>query len=225
MQSYPLRQNETALPPDRLVLVAREPFYVPRPSSPCFRGTTVFCTRNKKKAVTDPHVPSPVYDSHRDAVMCSVRTKFGYHGWEVPPLEVEMFDALNGNGSKKRSGVQSCDSFRWFARFLFEGKVLPELSDMKEMLTDIPSLITRQIPVAKAELLVSALSNDGIDNAAALRKHWAEVDDKFLFSIMKKWIKPDRAVEFKKLWIQVVKHNIRLYKESLNSSQVISSNT
>ena len=96
---------------------------------------------------------------------------------------------------------------------------------MKEMLTDIPSLITRQLPVAKAELLVSALSNAGIDNAAALRKHWAEVDDKFLFSIMKKWIKPDRAVEFKKLWIQVVKHNIRLYKESLNSSQVISSNT
>lgn len=168
--------------------------------------------------------PNPVYDSHRDSVMCSVRTKFGCHGWEVPPLEVEMFDALHAHGAKKRSAFLSGDSFRWFARFLFEGKVLPELSDLKDMLTDIPSLITRQMPSAKVELLVSALSNAGIDNAAALRKQWAEVDDKFLFSIMKKWIKSDRAVEFRKLWIQAVKHNIRLWNETLNSNQTIASN-
>ena len=156
--------------------------------------------------------------------MCSVRTKFGCHGWEVPPLEVEMFDALHAHGAKKGSAFLSGDSFRWFARFLFEGKVLPELSDLKDMLTDIPSLITRQMPIAKVELLVSALSNAGIDNAAALRKQWAEVDDKFLFSIMKKWINPDRAVEFRKLWIQVVKQNIRLWNESLNTSQTKVSN-
>ena len=158
--------------------------------------------------------PSPVYDSDRDAVMCSVRTKFGSLGWEVPPMKVEMFDALNAKGAKKSPTFMSDDSFRWFARFLLEGKVLTELSALTEMLSDSPSLITRQAPVAKVALLVSAMSNAGVDSASSLCKHWAVVDDKFLFGIMKKWVKPDCAVEFQRLWIGVVKGASQRWKDS-----------
>jgi len=149
--------------------------------------------------------PNPAYDVDRDAVMCSIRTRFGSHGWEIPPLKVEMFDALNEMGSKKSTNFLPDDSFRWFARFLFEGRVFSELEAMKDMLNDSPSMITRQAPSAKVTLLVTALSNAGIDSAAALRNHWAEIDNKFLFSAMKKWIKVDSAPEFKKLWIATVK--------------------
>lgn len=159
--------------------------------------------------------PNPVYEPESDAVMCSVRTKFGSQGWEIPPMKVEMFDALNAPGKKSASFMPD-DSFRWFGRFLFEGKVLPELKDLADMLNDNPSLITRQAPAAKVTLLVSTLSKAGVDCASALRKRWAEGDNTFLFGIMKKWIKPDRASDFKELWIATVKDNTRLWKDERN---------
>lgn len=157
--------------------------------------------------------PLPVYDTECDAIMCSVKTKFGSHGWEIPPVKKEMFYALQTTDAKQSSNFMIDDSFRWFGRYLFEGKVFPEMKGILDMLNDNPSTITRQTPVAKVALLVSALSGAGVDSAAALRKHWAEVDSKFLFGVLKRWIKDERSAEFKKLWISCVKDSVRLWKE------------
>jgi len=164
--------------------------------------------------------PLPVYDKSKDAILCSVLTKFGSHGWEVTPVKTEMFGALQTSEARHSAHFQPDDSFRWFARFLLEGRVLLELKDLETMLTDNPALITRRTPSSKVALLVSALSNAGIDSAAALRKHWSEVDNKFLFKYLKSWIKADRAADAKKLWIDTVKRNVRQWEEefSRNSS-------
>lgn len=155
--------------------------------------------------------PVPTYDVDKDAIMCSVKTMFGNNGWEIPPIKAELFDALQGPGRKQSSLFMPDDSFRWFARLLFEGKVLPELRSLVEMLNDNPAVITRRTPVSKVALLVSALSSAGVDSAAALRKHWAEIDNKFLFKHLKSWIKADRVADAKRLWMDTVKENIKVW--------------
>ena len=118
----------------------------------------------------------------------------------------------NENKSERKKqgpAVMEGDSFRWFARCLMEGKVLPELSGLQPMLNDEPAMITRRKPVKKVTLMVSALSDAGVDSAAALCKHWAEKDDKFLFRALKPWVKKDCTDDAKQLWISAVRSNIK----------------
>lgn len=153
--------------------------------------------------------PLPLYDPDKDAILCSVMTKFGNHGWEIPAIKVEMFDALQTTEGRRNSHFMVDDSFRWFARFLLEGKIFQELKDLQLMLNDSPAIITQRTPLAKVAQLVSALSSAGVDSASALRKHWATVDNKFLFKNLKSWVVSDKADDAKKIWIETVKQNVK----------------
>lgn len=155
--------------------------------------------------------PPPSFDTEQDAVLCAVSTKFGSHGWEIPPIKQEMFHCLQSPEARHNPDFFLDDSFRWFARFFLEGKVIPELQPLGELLNDRPTIVTRRTPVAKVSMLVSALAGAGIDSASALRKHWAEKDDKFLFKHLKNWVKRESQSEAKKLWIQAVKQNIKIW--------------
>lgn len=154
--------------------------------------------------------PPPVYDSTDDVVLCSVATKFGRHGFEIPPVKRVMYNVLQQQVGKQAAGFQADDSYRWFARFLLEGKVFSELEGLE--LNDSPALITRRSPLAKVNLFVAALSNAGVDSARALRKHWAETNDKLLFKQLKQWIKADHQDTAKKIWIGLVQRNIKQFK-------------
>jgi len=161
--------------------------------------------------------PAPRYVKESDSLKCAVETKFGGHGWEIPPCYVDMYDAIrsesSSNNRKQTSALMEGDSFRWFARYLLEGKVLPELSGLSPMLNDEPAIITRRKPTKNVLLLVSALSDAGVDSAAALREHWAEKDDKFLFRALKPWVDKNRAGEAKQLWIAAVKSNVNAWRK------------
>ena len=156
--------------------------------------------------------PPPSYDKENDAVLCSVSTKFGDHGWLIPPRQVVMYDVVTSSNSKGTAFLAD-SSFRWFGRFLLEGKVLEELQELKSMLNDDPTIITRRKPVSKVELLVLSLAGAGIDSAAALRKHWAEVDDKFLLKEIKNWVQRDRSRSAKAIWVNLVKANVKKWQE------------
>ncbi|KAL7443952.1 hypothetical protein ACHAXM_010962 [Skeletonema potamos] len=162
------------------------------------------------------HIPR--YIKEKDSIQCAVETKFGSHGWDVPPLFVNMNDILKKDGqssqTKRSSAVMPDDSFRWFARYLFEGKVFSELSGLLAMLNDEPSIITRRRPSKKVALLVSALSRSGIDSAASLQKHWAEKDNKFLFKELKPWIKKDCVEVAKQNWIVAVNTRVEEWRTS-----------
>jgi len=156
--------------------------------------------------------PLPRYMKEKDSIQCAVDTKFGGHGWEVPPCYVDMYETIQKDSA---AGMQD-DSFRWFARYLLEGKILSELSGLSSMLNDEPSIITRRKPVKKVTLLVSALSDAGVDSAAALRKHWATKNNKFLFKALKPWVSRDSMEEVKRLWIGVVNVNVEAWKAKDN---------
>jgi ATP-dependent RNA helicase DHX37/DHR1 len=165
--------------------------------------------------------PLPTYDVDKDAILCSVLTKYGSHGWEIPPAKMEMFDVLNAPGRKASATFAKEDSFRWFARFLLEGKVFSELKNLPAMLNDSPAVITRRTPLAKVSALVSALAGAGVDSAEALSKHWAEEDDKFLFKILKSWVKAPNTAAAKELWIVTVKTHVMNWKSTHEKRLVV----
>lgn len=161
--------------------------------------------------------PAPRYVKEKDSIQCPVETKFGGHGWDIPPCYVDMYDLLENESKadqrKQSSAFIKDDSFRWFARHLLEGKVIPELSSLQTMLNDEPAIITRRKPMKKVVLIVSTLSGAGVDSAAALRKHWSEKDDKFLLKAIKPWVNPESAEEAKRIWIGAVTTNIKLWRD------------
>jgi len=160
--------------------------------------------------------PVPIYNKEKDSIQCAVETKFGNHGWVIPPLYVDMYDLLQKESLKDKKNQNSAlmkgDSFRWFARYLLEGKVLSELAGLLPYLNDEPANITRRKPSKKTTLFLSALTDAGIDSAAALRKRWAEKDNKFLFKPLKLWVKRECANEVKTIWISAVTKNIDLWR-------------
>jgi Helicase associated domain (HA2) len=158
-------------------------------------------------------VPPPVYDADKDAMLCSVTTRFGSHGWVINPIRMIMYKALTAPETSATPDFVSDDSFRWFARFLWEGKVIPELAGLHPLWNDSADLITRKSPSSKVSLLVSSLVGAGIDSASALRKHWATIDEKFLFKCVKSWVKPGQHTEAKQMWINAVRKNIMKWKE------------
>jgi ATP-dependent RNA helicase DHX37/DHR1 len=163
----------------------------------------------------DPlEIPRPVYDAGRDEVMCSIVTKFGRHGWEVPPVKRGLSSVLADLASRSKHSPHygPGDEYRWFARFLLEGKVIAGLEPLRELLNDDPSVMTTARGSSslskKAVLLVSALEGAGICTGQGLREHWAKVDDKFLFKYLKHWVKQDdndKVRALQRLWISVVR--------------------
>ena len=118
-----------------------------------------------------------------------------------------MHPALLKQSNKGTIHFDHKDSFRWFARFLLEGKVLPELSQLTAFLNDSPSLITRRQPTAKVSNLVSRLVEADINSASSLQRHWKEVNDKFLFRELKSWIRSEDRPQAIQVWIAAVKAN------------------
>ena len=165
--------------------------------------------------------PLPRYSRERDSIQCAVETKFGGHRWEIPPCYMDMYEAIQEESAsnKKKLKISAAamedDSFRWFARYLLEGKVLDELSGLSLMLNDEPAIITSCKPAKKVMMIVTALSDAGIDSAAALRKHWAEKNNKFLFRELKPWVKQDNVDVVKQLWIRAVTSNVEAWKAQL----------
>jgi len=157
--------------------------------------------------------PQPIYDGEQDEILCSVTTKYGSRGWEISPTKRGMYEALNSINGKETGDFLRDDSFRWFARFLWEGKIMSEFSGLHQFMNDRPSLITQKTPSSKVNMLVSVLSRAGVDSASALRKHWSEKDDKFLFLQLKNWIKREHHPEAKKIWIEGVRQNVKKWRD------------
>lgn len=149
--------------------------------------------------------PPPSYDPSDDTIRCSVGSKYGVHGWEIPSIRLDM----KAISSTKKSELMNDEIYRWFARFLLEGKVLTELKDLPLYLSDSPAVITRRAPMKKVALLVSALEVKQICSARTLTEHWATKDDKFLFRHLKQWINANHMNEARELWISTVKKHTR----------------
>lgn len=68
--------------------------------------------------------PEPSYSSSKGQVVCHMTCTFSRCSWPVPPVELEYPEGL--------------DRYRWFARFLLEGKVVPKLKQFGDDLLSTP---------------------------------------------------------------------------------------
>lgn len=142
----------------------------------------------------DSHPPQ--YDPKQDMIKCSVKTRFGHPSWEIPPLQVPLKDH-----TQKDTELL----YRWFARFLLEGKILPLT---KKKWNDSPVLITRKKPCAKVENLVVELVKKDIYSKSTLVEYWKSKNKKFLYKQALAWVSKENVSEFKQMWMNLVKQQI-----------------
>jgi len=155
-------------------------------------------------------LPSPTYCTSQDAILCSVSTKYGDHGWIIhPPLQFPFMTACQNYPNSK--AITSYDSYRWFARLLLEGKIIKELKGLPVMLNEHPNIFTKKKPLSKVAIFLSSLSDNKIDSVETLTRYWAEKDQKFLYKQLKSWIKKQDVSQAKKLWIDTVKTRVQGY--------------
>ena len=82
-----------------------------------FNWLGAIASGSKLLALHEPlTVPTPKYDSNLDTVVCSVVTKYGDHGWLLPPLQVPIHEALTPsnkiNSNKRSSDIMNDDPYR-----------------------------------------------------------------------------------------------------------------
>jgi hypothetical protein len=97
-----------------------------------------------------------------------VSPTFGHHGWELSPIAISLAQANRGSSTSSSSSQQ--DEYRWFARLLLSGAILPELAPLHTHgeLSESPSIITSKQPSPKVAGLVTALAQKSIASKKAL---------------------------------------------------------
>lgn len=112
---------------------------------------------NLSKPLEDP---APFYDSETDSVRCFRSATFGPHHWPLPQTEHAFPDDI--------------DKYKWFGRFLLEGKVVPFLEQFSKMLLTHPSTLNKSWAKLQPRTtsLTSALATAKIDSLESLNARW-----------------------------------------------------
>ncbi|XP_022086276.1 probable ATP-dependent RNA helicase DHX37 isoform X2 [Acanthaster planci] len=131
--------------------------------------------------------PAPSYNEETGTVHCHMTSTFGRNTWQVPAVELEY--------------PKSVERFKWFARFLLEGKVIPGLKDNTSFLLSSPSTMIKTWAKLqpRTEILLKTLVAEGVDCKEALIEAWRR-HDKYLLSAYCDWLHRDKHVEVMAKW-------------------------
>ena len=165
--------------------------------------------------------PAPSYDAKEDCIMCYAIPKFGAHGWELAPVKrplVECLTSTSSNGGDDSAAInetapigfrRSDEPFRWFARYLLEGSVLPELMIggasavlSRDKLKDAPIALTQMKPNARVSGLLRALVTRDVHSRKTLLTA-LQTDPQFLSSEIQEFLAVDSRKEFRKQWAKL----------------------
>nr|XP_011412430.2 probable ATP-dependent RNA helicase DHX37 [Crassostrea gigas] len=131
--------------------------------------------------------PEPSYSSSKGQVVCHMTCTFSRCSWPVPPVELEYPEGL--------------DRYRWFARFLLEGKVVPKLKQFGNDLLSTPVTMIKSWAKLqpRTEVLLKALVSKGVDNRDSLLKAW-KTDSTYLLSEYSQWLPLSKHDDLKDCW-------------------------
>lgn len=79
------------------------------------------------------------------------------------------------------------DRFRYFARFLLEGKIFPKLATYTPLLKNKPEIFNKPWVKERVVAVLQPLVDHGIDTRAKLEKTWA-TDNRFLLNAVSLWL-------------------------------------
>lgn len=120
--------------------------------------------------------PVPYYDKKNDRVMCFASSTYGIHKWELPVREYDMVTIcrLSTMSSHSNDKQTKEEVYRWFGRFLLEGKVVSHIAELRKIFSksnmlEPPSVLTDVKSNRKAEILIKFLAKHNICSLCALR--------------------------------------------------------
>lgn len=135
--------------------------------------------------------PEPSYSSSRGQVMCYMNSTFGRRSWVVPQVELAYPSGL--------------ERYKWFARFLLEGQVVPKLKKYSSDLLSTPATVTK--PWAKlqprTDVFIKALVSKGVDSKDSLLKTW-KMDTNYLLPEYSLWLPQARHSDLRDSWPPVM---------------------
>ncbi|XP_066303356.1 probable ATP-dependent RNA helicase DHX37 [Branchiostoma lanceolatum] len=129
----------------------------------------------------------PTFDNDTGRVKCHRTSTFSKLGWQMPSVAGDYPDGL--------------DRYKWFAKFLLEGAVFPELEKMTPLLLSPPAIMVK--PWAnlqpRTQTLLKALVSSGADSRDSLQKAW-EKNNKFLLSAFAEWVPQSIYPDLTEMW-------------------------
>jgi ATP-dependent RNA helicase DHX37/DHR1 len=131
--------------------------------------------------------PTPRFDETEGIVKCHMNVSFGARVWCLPAQELEY--------------PKSTDRYKWFARFLLEGQVVPMLSPFRQNLLVLPSTMVKTWSKLqpRTEALLKELADRDVDDKASLLAMWKK-DNNYLLKAYLQWVPESTHVEVKKIW-------------------------
>lgn len=157
------------------------------PSWLCSLGTAL-CQLSKPL-----ETPPPRYDAEADTIRCFVSPTYGPNAWTLPVQEADMEDGV--------------DRYKYFMRFLLEGKIIPSLKALRENLSGRPSLITAPTTTQhKILAFLQTLSSNKVYNKKTLMAK-LKTQPKFLLAEMKLWVNLQTHELLEQLWSKLTRDN------------------
>ncbi|XP_043924460.1 probable ATP-dependent RNA helicase DHX37 [Protopterus annectens] len=131
--------------------------------------------------------PPPRYCPESGKVKCHRESTFYRVGWQLPAVEMDYPEGL--------------ERYKYFARFLLEGKVIKKLKSYCSCLLSNPSTMLKAWAKLqpRTEALLGALVSEKVDNKDALLAAWRK-NDKYLLSIYCQWLPEAMHSDVHKHW-------------------------
>jgi ATP-dependent RNA helicase DHX37/DHR1 len=151
--------------------------------------------------------PAPFFDVDRDQLRCFARPLFGVHQWALPPMAIDFpsYDkAATTSGNDK-----TMDKYRWFAKLLLDGDVLPELRalSLSGALKEPSQTLLRKKFDKKIQLLVTKLQGRQVASRRSLAAQWRAEGPKrggFLQPELRAWVRDSHLATFDAVWTKAV---------------------
>mmetsp|Transcript_677 Transcript_677/g.775 ORF Transcript_677/g.775 Transcript_677/m.775 type:complete len:461 (+) Transcript_677:2-1384(+) len=151
--------------------------------------------------------PSPFFDPLTDRILCYVIPTYGVHNWELSavkkPLQecVDSYPTATSEESAPMGFKKADETYRWFARSLLEGSVIPELRAVlrKDKMKDSPALITQKKLSNKVSNILRVLVTAKVQSKLSLITR-IKIDPNFLSEEIQQFLLVDMRKDFRKLW-------------------------
>ncbi|KFV76813.1 putative ATP-dependent RNA helicase DHX37, partial [Struthio camelus australis] len=131
--------------------------------------------------------PPPSYCSETGRIRCHRPSVFYRVNWQLPAVEVDYPEGI--------------DRYKYFARFLLEGKVIEKLASYSQCLLSSPLIMLKTWSKLqpRTETLLQALVAENCDNRDALLAAWKK-NPKYLLSAYCQWIPEVMHDDLAKKW-------------------------
>lgn len=131
--------------------------------------------------------PPPFYCAETGRIKCHRTSTFYRVGWQLPAVIVEYPEGL--------------ERYKYFAKFLLEGKVVKKLGSYTSILLSSPTTMLKTWAKLqpRTEVLLKALVSENADNLASLLAAWKK-DPKYLLHAYCQWIPEAAHDELCKIW-------------------------